>query len=229
MTCSKNGSSLCRGFDEGCGHKEFLKGKGVQVIKASDVQLPADLVSAGNAVLTANFNYRAAWFKFFDGVKPVSKARFWALLECFRKEVEVYCFTYKRTNGVGQAAKEFFRKALVGSMSAIPGCPTYSIQEASGFVKAYSKALEVLERRHGKLFDYAGDSFGDLMDSLPLAGSEFFEKRFATEDELYGAIRSLEPVWSEFLFRENYVLMSLEDAAKHYVLAVIRYSMSTEY
>jgi len=178
------------------------------------VELSAELTSAAVGVLRANHAYRQAWFGFWATVEPVKKTRFWELLKLFRAEIEQYYFGYKRTDGVEDAANEIFRKALVGDAS-------YSMQEAYGFVKAYSKARSILDKRHAKLFDYCGDGFGDLMDSLPLAGEEFFGRKFSTEDELHNAVNELGAKWAGFINGENYIASRLEDAAKRYTLSVV--------
>lgn len=179
------------------------------------IELPAELISAAVCVHQANKDYESQWIKFWLSIRPVKKTRFWELLNLFRKEVEVFCFNYKRTNGVEDAAWEFFRKALVGQAS-------YSAQEAYGFVKAYEKVKSILDKRHASLFDYCGDGFGDLIDSLPLAGEEFFGRKFSTESELHSAIKELSGGWAAFIEGENYVEMMLEDAAKKYTLSVAR-------
>jgi hypothetical protein len=179
------------------------------------VEFPAELISAAVEVNRADKAYFEQWCRFWATVKPIGKSRFWELLKLFRNEIEVYCFNYKRTNGVEDAAWEFFRKVLTGQAS-------YSAQEAYGFVKAYEKIKSLLDKKHAALSDYCGDGFGDLMDSLPLAGEEFFGRRFTTESDLNCAVNELGVNWSNFIHGENYVEMMLEDAAKKYTLVVAR-------
>lgn len=174
--------------------------------------LSANLISTALDVRRANAEYTKQWNVFWQGVKPVTKARFWELLQLFRKEIEVYCFNYGRTNGVEDAAWEFFRKVLTGESK-------YSEAEAYGFVKAYEKAKHLLDKRLAKLFEFGGDEFDDLMDSLPLVGEEFFGREFSTEAELYSALNGLGPKWKKFIHSENYVEMYLEDAAKKFTLS----------
>ena len=75
------------------------------------------------------------------------------------------------------------------------------------------------EKRIRKLFDYIGDTFGDLTDSLPLAGKEFNAKKFQTEEQLYAEGRqALIPNWSKLIFGgENYIESTLEDAGRRMV------------
>jgi hypothetical protein len=182
---------------------------------ATPPQLPAALIEAGTAVLQANHAYRSAWWNFSATLEPLPVERFWELLAHLQKEIETFRFGYKRTDGVEDATAEFFRKALVGDAP-------YTLDECYRFYVTYQKVESKLSRRLTRLFDFHGDSFDDLLDSLPLAGHHICEElRFETEDDLRAALDTLSPQWKKFIGDENYVHMNLEKAAKRYLLSVI--------
>lgn len=162
-------------------------------------------------------------------VKPCDDETGWKILDAFRHEVGYYYFDLRRYDvGIEHAAWELFRKCLTGECN-------HTIGEILQFVEWYG----VLTSRISKAFrdlslDRGDDSFGDLTDSLPLAGRKIVERCLATDPrsgkpkregfleakELYEAIKSdLSEDWYKLICEgENYVEMALSDSAKKAVL-----------
>lgn len=177
-----------------------------------------DLAIAYRASLA---NYAKAFRRHFhDSVTVLTDDRFWALQPVFRSEVCKFRFNYGRSNGVEQAARELFRKPLAGDFD---DSPTYTLDEAVQFAKTWPS---IQNRLYRPLFDVVqdrgDDAYGDLLDSLPLAGREVVEKAiagdFANERQFESAVlegcAGDETLAKFILHGENYAAMALADAAR---------------
>lgn len=108
----------------------------------------------------------------------MSYDRFWQLQLIFRQEVIRFRLQYGRSNGIEQAAREFFRKPLAADFSGIE----YTMEDAICFAKTwrvvsrqlYQPLFDVIE-------DRGDDAYGDLLDALPLTGQEVVEKSLRRE------------------------------------------------
>src|SRR5437773_3492877 len=127
----------------------------------------SELQQLAKAHLLAKSAFNRAYCRFWQAeVKPCSEDTGWKLLEVFRGEVEEYRFKLKRREeGIKQAAWEIFRQELVGEVD-------YCFEDVVGFVKWYGTLKSKIGRAIGHLYEFHGDSFGDLVDSYPLAGRE---------------------------------------------------------
>ncbi len=104
----------------------------------------------------------------------------------------------------------------------------YTFEVAAGFVKWYGRLKGKIDRAMAHLFEFHGDSFGDLVDAYPLAGRELVERALAShpksdrprregyldEQEVRDAVREkLGPAWHKLIcVGENYVVQALEAA-----------------
>lgn len=193
----------------------------------TDAILP-DLIRKAKAMLLAKGQFNQAWLDFWRHVvQPCEEATFYRLLPILRGLVEQFVFAYKRGKvGVAQAAEDFFRQVCAGEA-------TRTWDEGSGFVKFYEPLSLQLGSALGHLFDFHGDAFSDLCDSLPLAGEEVIRcclashpesKRprrdgFLEESELQEAVRALGPQWGKLILEgENYVRSALRAACQRYWL-----------
>ena len=127
------------------------------------------------AYRNAEANYNTAFREHFDNhVNELPEDRFWELQAVFRGEVCTFRFAYGRTNGVEQAAREFFRKPLANDFG---NRPSYSLEEAISFAKSWQEWRRKLYR---PLFDVVegrgDDAYGDLLDALPLVGRDVIEE-----------------------------------------------------
>jgi hypothetical protein len=193
----------------------------------STAALP-DLISAAKALLLAKARFNRQWLCYWlKHLQPCDEATFSRLLAAYRGFVEQFVFRYQRRDvGVEQASGELFRQASTGEAS-------WTWEEAAGFVKFYEGLYNQLGTALPHLFEFHGDGFSDLCDSLPLAGEEVVRRSLAShprshrprregfldEAELNDAVNALGPQWSSFILRgENYVRSALRAACKQYWL-----------
>ena len=185
----------------------------------------SELHTLAKAHLLAKSAFNRAYCRFWQAeVKPCSDETGWKLLEIFRGEIERYHFKFKRREeGIKQAAWEIFRQELVGQTD-------YGFEDLVGFVKWYGALKGKISQAIGHLYEFHGDSFGDLVDSYPLAGRELVERALAThpksdrprregyldEQEVGAAVlEKLGSQWHKLICEgENYVVSALEVACR---------------
>lgn len=146
---------------------------------------------------------------------------FWKLCRIFRDFVVRYRFGYGRTNGVKDAAWEFFRKVIVDG-AEVEDEFWLRMRFAARYGEVCGRASEAL----WDVIERGNDGFGDLLDSLPLAGREVHEKAcegfYGNESALAEAVQAAGPPirksTDEFtrfiLFGENYHGLMLHEAAE---------------
>lgn len=181
-----------------------------------------DLICKAKTMLLAKSRFNGAWLSYWvNHVKPCDEPTFNRLLPVYRGFVDKFVFGYKRGDvGVAQAARELFRQVCTGEAS-------WTWEEAAGFVKSYEQLKGRVGAAIAHLFEFHGDGFGDLHDSLPLAGDAVVQRCLAThprsarprregfldEAELTEAVKALGPQWGKLILNgENYVASSLESA-----------------
>mgnify|MGYP007026198128 FL=1 len=187
-----------------------------------------DLRLKAMAYREAKENYGTAFRDYFTNqVTELPEDRFWELQAVLRGEVCTFRFGYKRTNGVEQACREFFRKPVADDFGRYA---SYSLEEAISFAKSwqgwrgrlYQPLFDVVE-------DRGDDAYGDLLDSLPLAGSDLvgnaLAREFGNQQQLDAGVLEgcggNEQLAKLILHGENYVAMALADAAQeHYATNV---------
>ena len=164
--------------------------------------------------------YETAFREYFDNqVAELPAERFWALQSVLCHEVLRFHFGYGRSNGIEQAAEEFFRKPAARDYR---DSLEYTLEEAIQFAKTWR---EWRQRLYGPLFDVVqnrgDDAYGDLLDALPLAGREVVEEamagEFANEPQLEAAVLvgcdGNQRLVKLILHGENYIGMFLAEAA----------------
>ena len=177
--------------------------------------------------------FNRAYVRFWnEHVKACTDDVGWKLLDVLRRNVEQYYFKYgRRDRGIEDAAWELFRLELVGEAD-------YGQEDSRGFVKWYRAIKGRIDQSISHMFDFQGDSFGDLVDSYPLAGRELVERALASnpksdrprregfldEGELRGGVlEKLGPPWHKLICEgENYVAAALEKACYKCYLIRIR-------
>ena len=144
----------------------------------SATQVPNDLQNLAKTHLLAKSAFNEAYFRFWQSeVKPCSDETGWKLLVAFRNQVEKFVFKLDRSErGVKLAAWEIFRLELVGAAD-------YSFGDIVGFVQWYQMLKNKISRAIDHLYEFQGDSFGDLVDSYPLAGPELVERALASHPQ----------------------------------------------
>ena len=154
---------------------------------------------------------------------------FFATLELFRVEVAEYLKRGQpKATAVEKAATEFYRKAVVGAYE-------FDYEFALRFLVTYKKIKGRISRAISELFDYHGDGFGDLVDSLPLGGKALIERAmasgpnkregFLTERELYDAFKGVDEPFKGLVDKELYVESSLEDGGLEYLWSYMRHNV----
>jgi len=186
--------------------------------------------TAATEHLLAKSRWHKAWLVYWGRVEPLTDAEAFPLLEEFRKQVQVYRFDYKRKeNGVKQAANEMFRLVCVGKSP-------HGFDKLRRFARWYGKLKGRIDKAVAHLFDYHGDSFGDLCDLLPLACEAVVQKCLAsekgkgnpragylTEQELREGVDDLGKPWGDFILGgEEYVASALEKQAENWFLYEVR-------
>lgn len=180
------------------------------------------LAEKAKAHLLAQAAFNQEWIRYWHTVQPCTDEVGWKVMETFRGTVDLYVFKYKRGDvGIKQSAWEVFRQTLTGEAE-------YSFDDALGFVKWYEQLKQKISRGISHLFDYHGDSYGDLVDSYPLAGKSLAERALASnpksdrprregfldETEVRESVKELGEQWYKLIAHgENYVESSLEHAA----------------
>jgi len=179
----------------------------------------------------AKDDYHQSFQRLLKSIKPLDNNRFWELLKHYRSEVVQYVLMYKRCTE--DAASEFFRKTTFGTMRAT--C-TWNFDEALAFVVAYElKSKELYQPLFDIVEGRGDDGYGDLLDSLPLAGRETFDKcmgrKFFDNEEFedfvkhalsHGDTPVVVQLQQHVLHGENYNRMHLqEQAQKFFALKVL--------
>lgn len=192
----------------------------------------ADLAGLAKAFLQAKAKFNKAYIGYWHTVEPVDDDMGFKILEVFRGAVKTYVFDYARGHtGLEQAAREVFRLVLVEEAD-------YTFEQAVRFVRWYEQLKHRIGRAIGHLYEFRGDSFGDLVDSYPLAGRELVERALASHprsdrprregflDELEVGNAVLDKLglqWHKFIVGgENYVASTLAKAAYRAYVSQIR-------
>jgi len=169
---------------------------------------------------------RSAWEDQFNayahGVPPLAPEHFWPMVEDFRK-VLLDTLSYRRERTGKAAANEFMRQIVVGQLdysfaAGVHFCLSWDRYEA----KAYAAG-----DRAGFSFDRGDDSYGDLMDALPILGQDTFDKlvagKFASLREFNESVDAAcdqagRVLVNAVLHGENYFAMHLEEAAQKWLV-----------
>ena len=168
-----------------------------------------------DALLDAQKQYEKSWDAFFENVPLLEIGRFWKMVDKL-KELIVERMPTNSSLATDRAIDEFFRLAQTEATF-------YTFGEAVQFAKTWD---ELKSKLYDVLFnivtDKGDDGYGDLMDSLPLAGPLVYEqcvnKILKNNKDI---IKSLGLAFKgdekmvKFVFHgENYFRMRLEEEAK---------------
>jgi hypothetical protein len=172
--------------------------------------------------LTWQHKAQLHFWRFMRGVPPMPlNDRFWKLLDHFRELVR-YNLDRKHGEPIAGAAREFFRLALVTELTLeVDG---YLMEDALQWFQGYKSLKNKLGMALADLCEFHCDSFGDLVDSMPLGGRELCERAlktapqcrdgFLNEEEVSEAIRALPEPWCKIVSDEIYVASTLEEKAQ---------------
>jgi hypothetical protein len=184
-----------------------------------------DVSRLAKAHLLAKSAFNRLYCRFWQAeVHPCSDEMGWKLLETFRSAAEEYRVKLGREErGIQQAAWEVFRLELTGEAD-------YQFEDAVGFVKWYRALANRIGAAIGHLYEFHGDSFGDLIDAYPLTGRELVERALAShpksarprregyldEREVAEVVREKAGLaWYKVICQgENYIVRALEAACR---------------
>lgn len=193
----------------------------------------SNLKQLAKAQRDSNAAYEKAFRKEIRSLKPMKLEEFW----------EVVPFVVERVlkdNDVDSAMHNLMCNAVYQSYGKCPPSFEDLSQPVAWelMVRFLNKYEEVKSTLHNKCSDLRGlergdDGYGDLMDSLPLAGKEIveglinddiatykqLEAAFVTRNEIGKVVSLLQPF---ILNGENYITMKLEEALQSAYLSVSR-------
>jgi hypothetical protein len=175
------------------------------------------------------------FLRFMRTIPPMPlNDRFWGLLDQFRELVR-QDVEHKRSEPIVGAAREFFRVALVTTAPLKPD--EYLMEDALQWFKGYETLRDQLDTALTNLYEYQVDSFGDLIDSIPLGGRALCERAlkssprcregFLCEEEIVEAIRALPEPWGKLVGSELYVSSTLQDMAQKYLVSWMQHNVMT--
>jgi diadenosine tetraphosphate (Ap4A) HIT family hydrolase len=168
--------------------------------------------------------------RFIDTVQvmPLNE-RFWQHLDHFREMVKTN-LDRGDSEPVAAAAREFFRLALIAKPPL--KADQYLLAEALEWFRGYKALRSQLDQALADLYEFHGDSYGDLIDAIPLGGRALCERALGTtpsshegflcESDVSEAISALPAPWSKLVTNELYVASILEEHAQQYLVAWIR-------
>jgi hypothetical protein len=185
--------------------------------------------------LTWQHKTQLHFFRFMHDVQPMPlNDRFWRLLDHFRELVKCN-LDRKQGEPIPDAAYEFFRLALV-TKPPLEG-DEYLMEEALQWLQGYKALMHQLDKALADLYDFNRDSFGDLIDSMPLGGRELCERAlktsprcragFLSEEEVSEAIKTLPQPWQNLVGDEIYVASSLVEKAQEYLVSWMQHNLMT--
>jgi hypothetical protein len=172
-----------------------------------------NITSAAQSLIEAQVIFDRAWDKYFNGIETLSRARFWEMVPYLVGNLE---YGQKKLNS-DNACREFFRKSEYDER--------YSFEEAVRFTKTWQVYKSDLydSKAFGQInFGKSDDSYGDLIDGLPLAGGEFVGRclvgDFEGNTDFVESLKKVTSLAKHIYNGENYFGMFLEDYAKEYFL-----------
>ena len=109
------------------------------------------------------------------------------------------------------------------------------MEEALQWMLGYQTLTHQLDKALARLYDFHGDSFGDLTDSMPLAGRAFCERAlkssaqsregFLNEEEVSEATKALPEPWRTLVNDELYVASTLQEKAQEFLISWMQHNL----
>jgi len=111
------------------------------------------------------------------------------------------------------------------------------MDEALQWLQGYEALTHRLGEALADLYDFHGDSFGDLIDSMPLGGRALCDRAlrtssrcregFLSDEEVSEAIRALPEPWRGLVSDEIYVASTLQEKAQEFLIAWMQRNVMT--
>lgn len=178
-----------------------------------------NITTAAKNFVQAKNAYEKAFNEYFENLQPLPIPRFWTLLEGFQKLVFGPMFK--------NPIDELFRRPqaegfTTGGIKTFP----YSFKEATQFANNWRKLKdELYQPLFNVIQDRSDDSYGDLLDALPLAGQTVVDnclKKQYNYEDFCDAVKIVHPKAEKIILHgENYFGMLLkEEARRRYVYEI---------
>ena len=183
-----------------------------------------DILQQADEARQAEERYSHAFYSWVNGVATLKPGLFWREIRRLRSIWEEL-----RGRDPAEVADEYLRQAQCESEERFA--------EAVHFAVSYRRCSAALSKACGKVlkgWERGDDSFGDLMDSLPMAGRDVFKRikkgdffvvdEVVNLEELEAAVHSAAPKVAELILNgENYWASNLEEKARKRMKIVLCY------
>jgi hypothetical protein len=195
-----------------------------------------EIVKSARAFLEAKAEYSKNFKIYLESLEPLSEKRFWEMTDIYN--LLILKGIIGESNAVEKAAGELFRLPHADSkkfrLGGVRRKSPYTFEEALQFAndwssykdELYTPLFEIVENR-------SDDSYGDLLDNLPLLGPKFYArcltKNFSNGTDFENAVGIVSQIaasgrgmntaasYQRFILHgENYNGMMLRDAAEEY-------------
>lgn len=186
----------------------------------------SNLIKTAKARSEANEAYEKAFRSELRSLRPMDTEEFWETLPFLAENVET-------DRSVDSAMHNFMCNVVYQSYGEHPACfgelSEYNRWElACRFHNKYEEIVSTLSKKCWEMkgLERGDDGYGDLMDSLPLAGREVVDgimnDDIANYKQLQKALAA-HPKRGEYILNgENYIASSLERALQKALLSVVR-------
>jgi hypothetical protein len=220
---------------------EVIKGNKPLQQKGSTVERN-ELIRLAKAKQEAEKACHDAWYKVENKAPMMESEQFWPLLDHVAYEIKVFRFGYGRSNGVKQGANEVGRQICTGQLPKELSHVT--IDDFVSFAKTYNALDGRLSNALWSVVEgYSDDSYGDLIDTVPLLGRDFCKRALDGEwqegdhNEFIQAIKDeVMDKWADdskrigqskarvvdfFVHGEEYVEMAISEAAEKWLFYIL--------
>jgi len=187
----------------------------------------SNLIQTAKARNAASKAYKEAFKAELRSLKPMETEDFFVVLEALAERV-----LSDKSRGIGSAMHNFMCNCVYQSYGPCPA-PFDDLSKPVAWelmCRFHNKYEEVKATLSKKMWEMKGlergdDGYGDLIDSLPLAGRKVVESilndDIANYKQLEKALND-DPLKNFILHGENYIEMKLEEALEKAFLSVVR-------
>jgi len=220
---------------------EYLCAYEKWIEKGPEMPVTTDMKSLATAKLQAKDNWKHAYVAHAEAATVMAPDQFWKILDHLFQQIVYYRFKLGRTNGTKVACKEIGRQCWTKQLPEGVEC---TVEEFVSFTKAYAEVRgSMYDPLFGVVEERGDDAYGDLLDLLPLLGRKF--AKWVQEgkwpkghyDEFINSVRKrvrkrlnaincearYDEVLDFILKGEEYVSMSLDDAASKYLCLALHH------
>ena len=190
----------------------------------------SNLIQTAKARNEANKAYKTAVSAEMRSLKPMDPEEFWETLACLASNLKA------GKTSVDSAMHNFMCNAVYQSYGTCPPCfdelsKHFAWELACRFLRKYEEVKATLSKKMHDMkgLDRGDDGYGDLMDSLPLAGRDIVDAIMSDDianykqlEKALGEVHEKHSLKKFILDGENYITMKLEEALVKAYLSVVR-------